>query len=32
MDLQVLERIRQIGPDKQGGKGSYSIYRLAEAG
>jgi DNA repair protein RadD len=25
----VLERIRQVGPNKEGAKGSYSIYRIA---
>jgi hypothetical protein len=30
--VEVLERVRQVGPDKQGAKGSYSIYRIAEAG
>jgi hypothetical protein len=30
--VTVLERVRQIGPDRQGAKGSYSVYRIAEAG
>jgi hypothetical protein len=30
--VEVLERVRQVGPNKQGAKGSYSIYRIAEAG
>ncbi|HYF06248.1 MAG TPA: DUF3489 domain-containing protein [Acetobacteraceae bacterium] len=30
MRVEVLERIRQVGPGKEGAKGSYSIYRLAE--
>jgi hypothetical protein len=30
--VDVLERVRQVGPNKQGAKGSYSIYRIAEAG
>jgi hypothetical protein len=30
--VEVLERVRQIGANKQGAKGSYSIYRIAEAG
>jgi hypothetical protein len=30
--VTVLERVRQVGPNKQGVKGSYSIYRIAEAG
>lgn len=31
MTVEVLERVRQVGPDKQGAKGSYSIYRIAPA-
>lgn len=27
--VEVLERVRQIGPNTQGAKGSYSIYRIA---
>jgi hypothetical protein len=27
--VDVLGRVRQVGPDKQGAKGSYSVYRLA---
>jgi hypothetical protein len=27
--VTVLERIRQVGPNKRGAKGSYSIYRIA---
>jgi len=27
--VTVLERVRQVGPDKAGAKGSYSIYRVA---
>ena len=30
--VEAAERIRQVGPDKQGAKGSYTIYRIAEAG
>ncbi len=30
--VTVLERVRQVGPNKAGAKGSYSIYRIAEAG
>lgn len=26
------ERIRQVGPNQAGAKGSYSIYRIADAG
>ena len=27
---EVLDRIHQVGPDKQGAKGSYSIYRVGQ--
>ncbi len=30
--VEVMERVRQVGPNKQGAKGSYSIYRIADAG
>jgi len=30
--VTVLERVRQVGPNKEGAKGSYTIYRLVEAG
>jgi predicted transcriptional regulator len=30
--VEVLERVRQVGLNKQGAKGSYTIYRIAEAG
>jgi hypothetical protein len=30
--VEVLERVRQVGPNKQGAKGSYTIYRIAEVG
>jgi predicted ArsR family transcriptional regulator len=30
--VEVLERVRQVGPNRQGARGSYSIYRIAEAG
>ena len=30
--VEVLERVRQVGPGGAGAKGSYSIYRLGEAG
>jgi hypothetical protein len=30
--VEVLERVRQVGPNHHGAKGSYSIYRIAEAG
>jgi hypothetical protein len=28
--VEVLERVRQVGPNREGAKGSYSIYRIAE--
>jgi hypothetical protein len=31
MTVDVLERVRQVGPDTQGSRGSYSIYRIAAA-
>lgn len=30
--IEVMERVRQVGPNNTGAKGSYSIYRIAEAG
>jgi hypothetical protein len=27
--VEVLDRIRQIGPSKQGAKGSYTVYRVS---
>jgi len=32
MNLEVLERVRQVGPNKTGAKGSYSVYRLGRGG
>ena len=29
IEVQVLERVRQVGPNKEGARGSYSIYRIA---
>jgi hypothetical protein len=29
--VAVLERVRQAGPGKEGAKGSYTVYRVAEA-
>jgi hypothetical protein len=29
IEIQVLERVRQVGPNREGAKGSYSIYRIA---
>jgi hypothetical protein len=28
--VTALERVRQVGPNKQGAKGSYTIYQIAE--
>ncbi|MCA3303448.1 MAG: DUF3489 domain-containing protein [Roseomonas sp.] len=28
--VEITERIRQVGPNKQGAKGSYTVYRVAE--
>ena len=30
--VAVLDRVRQAGPDKQGAKGRYTVYRIARAG
>ncbi len=30
--VTVLERVRQVGSGKQGAKGSYTVYRVGEAG
>jgi hypothetical protein len=30
--VEVLERARQVSPDRAGAKGSFSIYRIATAG
>jgi hypothetical protein len=27
--LEVLDRVRQVGADRQGDKGSYTVYRVA---
>jgi hypothetical protein len=27
--VEVLERVRQIGPNKVGAKGSFTVYRVA---
>jgi hypothetical protein len=29
--IEAAERVRQIGPGKEGDKGSYTIYRIADA-
>ncbi|WP_431304060.1 DUF3489 domain-containing protein [Sediminicoccus sp. BL-A-41-H5] len=28
--VEVMERIRQVGPNKEGARGSFTIYRIAE--
>ena len=30
IEVQVLERVRQVGPNKEGAKGSYTIYRVTD--
>ncbi|MFT8246970.1 DUF3489 domain-containing protein [Roseomonas sp. BN140053] len=30
--VEVLDRVRQVGPGRAGAKGSYTVYRVAEAG
>ena len=32
LQIEVLERVRQVGPGKQGAAGSYTVYRVEEAG
>ena len=32
INVEVLERVRQVGPNKEGANGSYSIYHVATAG
>jgi predicted ArsR family transcriptional regulator len=32
IEVTVPELVRQVGPNKQGAKGSYTVYRIAEAG
>ena len=27
--VQVVERIRQVGPNKEAARGSYTVYRIA---
>ena len=29
MTVEVLERVRQVGANKEGAKGSYTVYRIA---
>jgi hypothetical protein len=28
IEVQVLERVRQVGPNKKGARGSYTVYHL----
>ena len=28
IEVQVLERVRQVGPNKEGAGGSYTVYHL----
>jgi predicted ArsR family transcriptional regulator len=30
--VTAAERVRQVGPNQQGAKGSYTVYHIAEAG
>ncbi len=30
--VTVLDRVRQVGPGKEGAKGSYTVYRIGEGG
>ena len=30
IEVTVLERVRQVGPNKEGARGSYSVYHIAE--
>jgi hypothetical protein len=30
--VTAAERVRQVGPNREGAKGSYIIYRIAAAG
>ena len=29
--VEVLERVRQVGPHKAGAEGTYTVYRIADA-
>jgi hypothetical protein len=31
IEVEVLERVRQVGPNKVGAKGSFTVYRVIEA-
>jgi hypothetical protein len=30
IEVDILERVRQVGPNNAGAKGSYTVYRLAD--
>ncbi|PWS38945.1 hypothetical protein DFH01_06780 [Falsiroseomonas bella] len=30
--VEAVEKVRSVGPNRAGGRGSYTIYRVAEAG
>jgi len=30
IEVKVLERIRMVGPNREGARGSHTIYRIAE--
>lgn len=30
--IEAAERVRQVGPGKEGAKGSFTVYRIAEIG
>jgi hypothetical protein len=30
--VEAVERVRSVGPNQAGGRGFYTIYRVAEAG
>lgn len=32
ISVEAVERVRAVGPNRAGGRGSYTIYRVAEAG
>ncbi len=32
VQVTVLERVRQVGPNKAGAKGGYTIYHVADVG
>lgn len=30
IEVTILERVRMVGPNKEGAKGSYTIYQVAD--